>query len=212
MEVLDTYRADQRPAALENLPEHHWATLSTPANQAGLNTLIDRDVDNSSLPTLAVIIGYAVANGLAETLSVVRTQRETKSLIDEWIAAPTWSASQAFLVTHLPQLTGPTVAEMLNGRPDDPAARQRLAILQLVPSVPLPDIYDAILDPADALELLLRVISIGDVKQIGALLTAVPRVSPNRDDALRALRALAIDRPEQAPAVDRLAEIIRAHA
>jgi hypothetical protein len=80
----------------------------------------------------------------------------TVSLLQGWISTPSWNTSQAFLAGH-PALHGPEAVLALEKWSGDAVARPYLAILRLTEHVPAGDVFDVIIDPTDAHQLLLRV-------------------------------------------------------
>jgi hypothetical protein len=100
----------------------------------------------------------------------------TVSLLQDWIGTPSWNASQAFLAGH-PALRGPEVLAALEAWSGDELARQPLAILRLTEHVPAGDVFDAILDPTDARQLLLRVARTGSAELIAEAWYATPHVA-----------------------------------
>jgi hypothetical protein len=100
----------------------------------------------------------------------------TVSLLQGWISAPSWNASQAFLAGH-PALRGPEALVTLENWSGDDLARQHLAILRLTEHVPAGDVFDAILDPTDAHQLLLRVARTGSAELITEAWYATPHLA-----------------------------------
>ena len=88
-----------------------------------------------------------------------------------------------------PDLHSRDVRAALEQLSADPTARQHLAILRLVDHTPAGDVFDAILDPADARDLLLAVARRGSADDIAEAWFAVPALA---DDPVTAPLAVAL--------------------
>jgi hypothetical protein len=100
----------------------------------------------------------------------------TVSLLQGWISTPSWNASQAFLARH-PALRAPETLAALESWSVDDVIRQHLAILRLTEHVRAGEVFDAILDPTDARQLLLRVARTGSAELIAEAWYATPHVA-----------------------------------
>jgi hypothetical protein len=151
----------------------------------GPDMLIDRamlrvlSVVNCDRPELREWLD--IANDIdARSRDVVLAEMDTAyaamSLLRDWISSPSWNASQAFLTGH-PTLRGPGAVAALQTWSGDEVARQHLAILRLTEHVPTGDVFDAILDPTDAHQLLLRVARTGSAELIVETWYATPHIA-----------------------------------
>jgi hypothetical protein len=116
------------------------------------------------------------ARGRDVVFAEMDTAQATMSLLQGWISTPSWNASQAFLAGH-PALRNPETLVVLEKWSGDELARQHLAILRLTEHVPAGDVFDAILDPADARQLLLRVVRTGSAELIAEAWYATPHIA-----------------------------------
>jgi hypothetical protein len=100
----------------------------------------------------------------------------TVFLLQGWISTPSWNASQAFLAEH-PALRSPETVATLETWSGDELARQHLAILRLTEHVAAGEVFDAILDPTDARQLLFRVARTGSAALIAEAWYATPHIA-----------------------------------
>ncbi|MBV9312164.1 MAG: hypothetical protein JO100_00200 [Pseudonocardia sp.] len=114
-------------------------------------------------------------DGPETVISAMDSTHATMKLVSEWISTPSWNASQAFL-TQYAELCRPEVHAALERLSGDPTARQHLAILRLVTHMPAGAVFDAILDPTDARELLFTVARRGSAEEITEVWFATPRL------------------------------------
>jgi hypothetical protein len=68
-------------------------------------------------------------------------------------------------------------AAVLNQASNEPGAQQHLAILELAADLPIPEIFDAILDPADARDLLITIAATANANHLRSLWFASPHLS-----------------------------------
>lgn len=192
------------PSDLPTMPFPSWAT--TPISEAVINlangwiaadwsqrqqilTRLDMPTDGDMLRVLSAV--YCDHPELQQLLEVVDDIHDrgrdavfaemdaahaTVSLLQDWISTPSWNASQAFLTGH-PALRGPEAAAALERWSGDDVARQHLAILRLTEHVPAGDVFDAILDPTDARQLLLRVARSGSAELFAEAWYATPHLA-----------------------------------
>jgi hypothetical protein len=116
------------------------------------------------------------ARGRDVVFAEMDADQATVSLLGDWMSTPSWNASQAFLAAH-PALRAPEALVTLEEWNGDELARQHLAILRLTEHVPAGEVFDAILDPTDARQLLLRVARTGSAELIAAALYATPHIA-----------------------------------
>jgi hypothetical protein len=128
------------------------------------------------------------ARGQDVVFAEMDAAQATVTLLQRWISTPSWNASQAFLAGH-PALRGPQAVIALENWSGDDLARQHLAILRLTEHVPAGDVFDAILDPTDAHQLLLRVARTGSADLITEAWYATPHIAA---DPLAATLAAAL--------------------
>ncbi len=133
--------------------------------------------DNLTLQELAATLADLDIRGPELVFAELADVDAAMSLLREWIDTPTWNASQRFLAEH-PQLASePQITAALEQLGGDSVVRQHLAILRLVAHLPASDIYDAILDPTDARDLLLRAARSADAGLLTELWFAVPHLT-----------------------------------
>jgi hypothetical protein len=116
------------------------------------------------------------ARGRDVVFAEMDAAQATVSLLQDWITTPSWNASHAFLAEH-PALRSPEAVAALENWSGDELARQHLAILRLTEHVPAGDVFDAILDPTDAHQLLLRVAYTGSGELITEAWYATPHIA-----------------------------------
>ncbi|MGH3791972.1 MAG: hypothetical protein ACRDQ9_14500, partial [Pseudonocardiaceae bacterium] len=97
----------------------------------------------------------------------------TVSLLQGWMSTLSWNASQTFLAGH-PALRGADAVAVMETWSGDALIRQHRAILRLTEHVPASDVFDAILDPTDARQLLLRAARTGSADLITEAWYATP--------------------------------------
>ena len=147
----------------------------------------DRDVlrvlstvccDRPELQQWLDVVDDIDARGRDVVFAEMDAAQATVSLLQGWISTPSWNASQAFLAGH-PALRGPEALATLKKWSGNEVARQHLSILRLTEHVPAGDVFDAILDPTDAHQLLLRVARTGSADLITEAWYATPHVAAN---------------------------------
>jgi hypothetical protein len=116
------------------------------------------------------------ADGEDAVLPALDTGHATINLVREWITTSSWNASQAFLHAHA-ELRRPDVHAALERLGDDEVARQHLAVLRLGERVPAGAVFDAIIDPGDARELLLTIARRGNAQDIAEVWFAAPPIA-----------------------------------
>jgi Tetratricopeptide repeat len=116
------------------------------------------------------------ARGRDVVFAEMDAAQATVSLLQDWINTPSWNASQAFLTGH-PALRGADAVAVLEKWSGNDLARQHLAILRLTEHVPAGEVFDGILDPTDARQLLLRVARTGSAELITEAWYATPHIA-----------------------------------
>ena len=165
-----------------------WMTGDWPARRRML-TDQERPVDRDALRVLAALyrdrpaldewlalLAAIDSAGAEAVLADMDALAAATNLVEEWIATPSWNASQAFLAAHH-GLRDPVARAVLERASGDPVARQHLAILRLVDHVSPGAVFDAILDPADARELLFTLARRGASQDLAELLFATARIA-----------------------------------
>jgi len=145
----------------------------------------DRDVlrvlsavycDRPELQQWLDVVDDIDARGRDVVFAEMDADHATVLLLQGWISTPSWNASQAFLAGH-PALRGPEAVAALETWSADEVARQHLAILRLTEHVPAGDVFDAMLDPTDARQLLFRVARSGNAELITEAWYATPHIA-----------------------------------
>ena len=155
-------------------------TILTDPNSSGdigaLRVLATVYCDRPALQEWLDLRAAVDVDGEDAVVAALDAAQATMCLVTAWITTPSWNASQTFLATH-PELRRPEVHSVLERSADDPVARQHLAVLRLVDRVPPGAVFDAIIDPGDARELLLAVARRGDAQAVGEVRFAVPGIA-----------------------------------
>ena len=221
---LPTWATQPIPDELVNLA-NTWMSSGWPERRRIL-TDPDQPVDRDALDALAAVycdrpalrrwldlLAAADRDGMDAVVAEMDAAQANMDLITAWITTPSWNASQAFLAAH-PDLHGPDVRAALEQLSSDPTARQHLAILRLVDHTPAGDVFDAILDPADARNLLLTVARRGSAADIAEAWFAVPALAddPVTAPLAEALSALGDDPDTQLDEIDQAATALAAAA
>jgi hypothetical protein len=142
-----------------------------------IRTLAAVSCDRPALRQWLAILDAIDRDGTDTVLADIDAAARTASVLRDWISAPTWNASQAFLQAH-PELREPATLAVLEQWSDqNDTARQHLAILRLIAQVPAGDVFDAILDSTDARDLLFRVARLGDSTLIAETWIAAPSLA-----------------------------------
>jgi hypothetical protein len=174
VEMVNTWSSLADWAAKEDHVRAEWATLSTPDTRNALAVLTQLYPEHDQLRLLDDIVTDAAARGLDPALADQRDHHHLVNMIQEWVNASTWTASQRFLTEHLALLTAPAADEYLRTLDGDPVIHRHRAILHLARVVPVHEVYDAILEPADARALLIRLEEEGDQAALRALVGINP--------------------------------------
>ena len=177
VELVNTWLSAPAWLDQERILTEHVEQLTHPGNRVAIDALAALHADNGKLDFLRQVIADIGARGSEPVLAEIRATGAHATLIHDWIAAPTWSASQRFLTEHPELLADPFTAELLESMRGDPAAEQHLAIIRLAGNVPLPEIFDAVLDPTDARDLFLKITESGDADRIRNLWFAAPQLA-----------------------------------
>ncbi|GHH84104.1 hypothetical protein GCM10018781_72720 [Kitasatospora indigofera] len=123
------------------------------------------------------LLRAVAARGLQEVAAEQRALHEATVLVDGWLAAAGWAEDMDHLRGHPGLATDPLARDLLASRPDDPAARQHLGILELADHLDVPEIYDAVCDPAAAADAAMDLIDRGNTAGLGPLLRAAPALN-----------------------------------
>ncbi len=165
-----------------------WISADWPQRQqilTGPDMPTDREVlrvlaavycDQPELQQWLDVLDDIDARGRDVVFAEIDAAEATMSLLQGWITTPSWNASQAFLATH-PALHGPDTIAALERWSGDDVGRQHLAILRLTEHVPAGDVFDAILDPTDARQLLFRVARTGSAELIVEVWYTTPHLA-----------------------------------
>ncbi|MFJ9153170.1 hypothetical protein ACIRP7_35100, partial [Streptomyces sp. NPDC102270] len=161
----------------ETFVRQTYPLLAAPEGRAALALTRALYPEFIGLSDLAVVLDAAHDRGLDLVLEELRETNARSDLVNEWLATPTWPADLEFLNRH-PRLTeDPLVRELLTSQWDDPASRQHLGILQLTDRLPAPDVYDAITDPATAIDTAMEFVEQGQPDALLPLLLASPALT-----------------------------------
>ena len=141
-----------------------------------LRTLVALYCDRPALQEWVDVLADIDARGQHAVFADMNAATTAADLVRGWFTTPSWNASQAFLLAH-PELREPdslTVVEQWSG---DQTVRQHLAILHLVEHLPVGAVFDAVLDPTDARDLLLDTARTGDPQLVAEVWFAAPHLA-----------------------------------
>ena len=126
------------------------------------------------LAELTEILASIKSRGLDAVLDEMRAANHRADIVRQWLATPTWSASQEFLTTHPQLLSDPHVLDLLQANLDEPVIQQHVGILQLATRKGLAEVYDLVTDLSMAVDSAMEAVESGDL----ATLTDLAMVSP----------------------------------
>ncbi|GGY02123.1 tetratricopeptide repeat protein [Streptomyces djakartensis] len=151
--------------------------LRSDEGQASLRTLQELYPESVKCRMLMNILDASQKHGLDNVLRDIRTARERHDLVSRWLNTSTWNEDLAFLMEHRERLcSDPEVRELLGSDENDDASLQHLGILELTDRLPPHDVYDAITDPAAAVDTAMDLLDQGDVEALRPLFLAMPGI------------------------------------
>jgi hypothetical protein len=177
VEFLDELLAVPTWAArAEALSQSPGQLLFTPQARLAREALASLYADSAQLSELLAILDDADRRGLAAVLADVRASEEFNGVLDGWLRTQTWTASRQYLSAHPGLLTDDRTLRLLAGRAGDRVIRQHLAIVRLAKTMSLDDVYDIVLDSADATAAALASIDQADLERTTEIWHAAPQL------------------------------------
>ncbi|HET8683563.1 MAG TPA: hypothetical protein VFM54_17100 [Micromonosporaceae bacterium] len=172
-----------RHAAIRRLHQ----VCADPDARAALTALADLRPDLDLVTFAATLLNTANEVGVDTLIADLDRQQDLAALVAEWLATANWAESYRFLRSHPALTSNPGVVEHLMRTGADDRSRRHTSILLLARVFPLQQIYDAILDPTDAADLLLTAVASADADTVRLLWQLTEHIS--RDPALSPLAA-----------------------
>jgi hypothetical protein len=163
------------------LPEAHLTLVN--AVHAGTDILLTPEFRQTLLALVDLYPGHAGPTVLLDLL-----QAHDWQVADAWIATPTWTESMEYHRTHLVELSGGPVRDLLAAIDHDDA-RQHAAILDLADRLPLETVYTIVTDAGAAERAALAAVEDGDLDLLPILATASPALH-SREPAMDLLAAV----------------------
>jgi hypothetical protein len=177
LDFLNQWLAAARWPAREDLIRHSPSLLKQITAHGTLTIAIALYPDAGRLVELREILDAAVAHDFEHVLGEHRNLYAATATVDEWLATPTWDQDLNYLSLH-PELRHDDLPRrLLASRPTDAAARQHLAILDLIRHLPAAEIYEAITDPATAADTAMDLLEQGHLEALPHLLLAAPALT-----------------------------------
>ncbi|NUV63157.1 hypothetical protein, partial [Streptomyces sp. CAI-85] len=161
----------------ETYIQQTYPVLTTSEGRAALDLTRALYPEATGLSDLAAVLDAAHERGIDQVLEELREDNTRSDLVEEWLATSTWPEDLEFLSRHPRLRDDPRVRELLTAHGDDPASRQHLAILQLTDILPAPEVYDAITDPATAVDTAMEFVEQGQPDALRPLFLASPALT-----------------------------------
>ncbi|MEU4510926.1 hypothetical protein AB0G05_15660, partial [Nonomuraea wenchangensis] len=151
----------------------------------------------TALQELSEVLDAIHDGGLDQVLDAMIAQDRHVTLVRTWLNAPDWAQSRAVLRTYRKELARPETVALLEGSGDE-IAEQHAAIIELLESLDLDEIFDAVTDVTVAADHGYRFVEAGALDKLGLLWEAAPRLK-STDFAAPFLAAVAAVLAEAPP-------------
>jgi hypothetical protein len=185
--ALQTARDPQAyHAAIRRLHE----LCADPAITAALAALSDLRPDLPLVETAVAVTTLARDIGLDSLLTDLDRRSERAALISRWLDAESWATSYRLLRDHPALTDDPAIIDELYHGFTGAHAHRHAVILRLAGHYPVQQIYDALLDPTDAADLLHDAILTAEPEAIQLLWQLTDHIS--RDPFLSPLAAAVV--------------------
>ncbi|MER7751966.1 hypothetical protein [Kitasatospora sp. NPDC097643] len=132
--------------------------------------------EHPELALLEAVLAEAAKLGLDQVLARLNATQAAITLVTSWLTTLTWAESLDHLQAHPELTTDPLVRQYLFDHVTDDHARQHLGILNLLPHLPAAEVYEAITDPATAVETAADLLDQGHTDAVLPLVMAVPEL------------------------------------
>ncbi|HZM79600.1 MAG TPA: tetratricopeptide repeat protein [Candidatus Limnocylindrales bacterium] len=142
-----------------------------------LSALTELRPDHDAVRDAAALVADANEMGIDGVLTDFDRSQDRLELVEQWLDAGSWADSYRFLRAHPALLNDSDVIEVLMSDFAGPHAERHAIILLLARAYRLSQIFDALLDPTDAEELILAAIATGDPETIQLLWQLTEHIS-----------------------------------
>ena len=174
IELINQWAGQRGWPAIDTFLNEHADALQNDNFRASLSVIADLFPENPPPASLAAFLTDIDDHGLDSVLASGGAAHADTELLNAWIATPTWEESAKFLQEHSTELITPRLRELLQRNSNDRTCRQHLAILYLIETIPLGEVYRIITDTAVASECALDLVESGNLNQLALILTAAP--------------------------------------
>ena len=176
------------------------SVLYTPAAHQARAALVGLYSDNGELLILLKILEAADERGLDAVLAELCADEEHANLLQAWLNTPTWTTSRQYLLKHPSLLVDKRTAAALNAASGNRTIRQHLAIVRLAATIGLDEVYDIVMDPADAADVALANLDKGELNCVVEIWNAAPslRSEPFTGGYIAAILLVASGHPDDA--------------
>ncbi|MEV0624147.1 hypothetical protein AB0I81_63315, partial [Nonomuraea sp. NPDC050404] len=153
----------------------------------------------TALEELSEVLDAIGEDGLDRVLSARTAQDRHVTLIRAWLNTPDWAQSRAFLRTNRSELARPETVALLSDAKNE-VTEQHAAILELLESLELDEVFDAVTDVTVAADHGYRFVEAGALDKLSLLWQAAPRLTSTRFAApfLAAVAAVLREAPSEA--------------
>ena len=174
-----------------------------------LAAMADLFPEHPMLARAQAVVAAVGAGEFEQILATIGAANEAVAVLRGWMGTPSWAASRAYFEANRTALQSDAVTEVLGSWADqEPAALQHLALLRLAGDVAVPDLFDAVADGSDAVDLANDALVRGQPELLGLLLTALPALAEASfyGSAVTAVALADVDRADEAAsAIERAA-------
>jgi hypothetical protein len=181
--------------------DEHLGSLEDPPVRDALTTLAELHPGQPFLARALAILEQFAVSGAAKAIAAIHHENHVMHVLQSWVSTPTWPASRELLEADRDLLLSPEIEAILEADAStDPVAAQHLGIVRLCRGHPIPDVYDAVTNTAEAADQAAEAMADGDASWLYGLLLACPhlRSQPFSGAATAGVLALLTDRLEDA--------------
>jgi hypothetical protein len=162
-DLLNMPRWALRAAALR---ERRGAMFLRPAARQTWTALAALHADNDPMLDILRVLDAASQRGLDPVLDEECAAEQRAQILQDWLACPIGIISRRYLGEHHALLTDERTAATLAAAAEDPKIRRHLAIVRLADTMSLDEVYDIVLDAAEARAAVLAALDAGDLNQV----------------------------------------------